>query len=99
LTLQKYHYPSAASISNPPRNPLAQVKAKRLTKRQAIEDFFSTRLGQKFSSLNLHAQFGSSFRSRVSDINRDLLSTIRILNSVAVQPDGSEASVYWAEVR
>jgi hypothetical protein len=78
---------------------VAQVKAKRITKRQAIESFFSSHLGQKVSSLDLHAQLGSSFRSRVSDINRDLLSNLTILNSVTAQPDGSEASVYWAEVR
>jgi len=42
--------------------------------------------------------FGPSFRARVSEINRDPTSPIRILNET-VSTNRQEASVYWGEVR
>jgi hypothetical protein len=96
MTQQNYHGPIESST---PLNQVARVLLKRTTKRQAIEDFFRAHPGQKFSSATLHAQFGSSFRSRVSDINRDPSASVTISNAVAVQESGTEASVYWSEVR
>jgi hypothetical protein len=46
----------------------------------------------------LHGWFGTSFRTRVSEINRDPTSPIRILNHTE-STDEREASVYWAEIR
>jgi hypothetical protein len=76
-----------------------RVIARRRTKRAAIFDDFSTHVGQQFSSSACHAKYGSAFRSRVSEINRDLETTLTIRNAVSIQEDGTEESVYWSEVR
>jgi hypothetical protein len=70
----------------------------RQSKRQRILHFFAQNLGKRHGSRNLHAIFGSSFRSRVSDINLNSASPIRIFNETVSRDDG-ETSVYWAEAR
>jgi hypothetical protein len=61
-------------------------------------NLFAQNLGKRHGSRNLHGMFGSSFRSRVSDINLDPASPIRIFNETVSRDDG-ETSVYWAEAR
>lgn len=74
------------------------VLAHRLTKRQQIESFFAENPGRRFSSADLHARFGSAFRTRVSEINRSPESVIIIRNEVTFA-DGAEQSAYWGERR
>lgn len=74
------------------------ILAHRLTKRQQIELFFSENPGRRFSSPDLHARFGSAFRTRVSEINRSPESVVIIRNEVTFG-DGAEQSMYWAERR
>lgn len=70
----------------------------RESKRDRILAMFERNLGQEFSTAFLHSEFGTSFRTRVSEINRgDFL--IRIRNKVHVENGGREASVYWSERR
>ena len=76
----------------------AAVIAHRHTKWQQIEQFFRENPGRRFSSADLHARFGSAFRTRVSEINRSSESAIVIHNRV-VFGDDAEQSVYWAERR
>jgi hypothetical protein len=71
------------------------VGAKAITKRQRIISLFEDNLGRPFNSSNLHATFGSSFRSRVSEINRDPFVLITIKNRTLI----TNESFYWAEVR
>lgn len=71
------------------------VGSKPTTKRQRIMNLFFDNIGRKFDSSNLHATFGSSFRSRVSEINRDPYSTITIKNLTTITSD----SIYWSEWR
>lgn len=63
----------------------------RTTKRQAIMAFFSEQPGKKFRTDFLHHQFGTSFRTRVSELNRDADCPITILNHTE-----GDASNYWA---
>ena len=70
----------------------------RTTKRQAIFQLFVENIGRKFSSHELHAEFGSAFRSRVSDINRLASSPIRIVNHTASR-DRGEISFYWSVLK
>ncbi len=83
---------------NTPSTAAFAVHANRETKRDLICTFFEQRLGVKFSSAALHGRFGSSFRTRVSELNRDPDCTINIRNKVDFI-EGSEQSVYWAEPR
>jgi len=71
---------------------VSQQTAVRLTKKARILELFKEHIGQEFSSNNLHATFGSAFRTRVSEINLDPSSPVRILNRS--MPSGD--SVYWA---
>jgi len=68
----------------------------RMSKRERIERMFTNSIGQRFGSDFLHAQYGSSFRSRVSEINRDPASSIRIKNKTTLE-HGVECSEYWSE--
>ncbi len=85
------------------RPPLATAFQARQSRRAAIEAFFLEHLGARFSTNTLHGQFGTSFRARVSEINRSPASSIRILNKTSVAKDDlgqpCERSVYWAELR
>jgi len=75
----------------------------RQSRRVLIETFFRERLGQRFTSAELHQNFGSALRTRISEINRDGLCSIRILNETIVRSDAQgqpcERSVYWSERR
>jgi hypothetical protein len=72
--------------------------AVRQSKRERIANLFAQNLGKRYESPTLHGMFGSSFRTRVSEINRDPSSPIRILKETVSLDDG-ETSVYWAELR
>jgi hypothetical protein len=74
------------------------VSAHRRGKREQILQWFSANLGERVSSPLLHARYGSSFRTRVSELNRDVTSPIVIRNNVTFL-DGEERSVYWSEPR
>jgi hypothetical protein len=75
----------------------------RRSRRTQIEAFFREHIGERFGTNVLHQRFGTSFRARVSEVNRDTAAQIRILNktSVAKAESGQscEPSVYWAEFR
>ena len=68
----------------------------RQTKREKIIAFFDGRWGERLGSMMLHDVFGTSFRSRVSELNRDPSCPIVIKNKTELR-DGREVSVYWAE--
>jgi hypothetical protein len=72
-----------------------KVQQRRDSKRAQIEAFFGDNIGLKFSSNYCHTRWGSAFRSRVSDINRDQFSSILIVN----ETDENDGSVYWAVTR
>lgn len=76
----------------------AQI-TKRKTRRGDILDYFAARIGQRIASAVLHQKFCTSFRTRVSEINRDDTTPLRIANRTAREKDGSEFSVYWAMPR
>jgi len=76
----------------------AAEPAVRKSKRERIANLFAQDLGKRHGSRKLHAMFGTSFRTRVSEINRDPDSPIEILNETVSSDDG-ETSVYWAEAR
>lgn len=65
-----------------------------VTKRQRILNLFTDNIGYKFSSTKLHATFGSSFRTRVSELNRDPDVFITIKNHTTLD----SKSTYWAEL-
>lgn len=98
---------STASLeSQRPRSPSAPAADRtqaRHSRRAAIREFFLAHLGERFASAELHARFGSAFRTRVSEINRDLSSDIHVFNetSAAVDDQGHpcERSNYWSELR
>ena len=75
------------------------LRLRRATKRDEIERFFVANLGTRLSTYELHARFGSAFRSRVSEINRSHHSPITIHNEVHPQKNGAEHSVYWSTRR
>jgi hypothetical protein len=83
--------------------PLATAFRARRSRRDAIEAFFLEHLGQRFDSMELHQRFGTSFRARKSEIDRDPQSRIRIFNETTAGQDEHgepcERSVYWAELR
>lgn len=79
-----------------PRARRVGVHARRLSKREEIEQLFTTNLKVRFASAELHMRFGTAFRTRVSEINRST-APIVIHNEVTHSDDGSERSVYWAE--
>jgi hypothetical protein len=83
--------------------PLATAFRARRSRRDAIEAFFLEHLGQRFDSMELHQRFGTSFRARKSEIDRDPQSRIRIFNETTTGQDEHgepcERSVYWAELR
>ena len=68
----------------------------RESRRNRIVRFFSGHVGESFRSDYLHTEFGSAFRSRVSELNRDPSSAITVHNCVERLPDGAETSCYWA---
>lgn len=66
----------------------------RKSMRQLIHTFFFCSVGRVYTSRILHDMFGSAFRTRVSEINRNRSSRIRIINSME-----TGNSRYWAERR
>jgi|SRR5581483_469836 len=77
---------------------IAQIHAGRMSKRDQILQFFLAHVGVEYGSFELHARWGTAFRSRTSEINRDADAPITIRNRVAVH-GGREESIYWAEPR
>ena len=72
-----------------------RIQAHRETKRALIEKYFTDHIGEVLSSRTCHIKWGSSFRTRVSEINRNVWGEIRILNEV-IFAEGQEQSAYWA---
>lgn len=73
-----------------------KIQQHRDTKRGQIEKYFAEHLGERISSRAIHMKYGSSVRTRISEINRDSASPIRIKNEVA-WTEGMEQSTYWSE--
>jgi hypothetical protein len=80
------------------RDRLLSEPTIRQSKRQRILTLLAQNLGKRYESRNLHGIFGTSFRTRVSEINRDPASPIRIANET-MSTDEGETSVYWSEPR
>lgn len=76
-------------------NLFDRVQAHRETKRGQIERYFADHLGELISSRALHMKYGSSVRTRISEINRDQDSSIRIENEVRFT-ENVEQSTYWS---
>lgn len=72
-----------------------KIQAHRETKRRVIEKYFMEHLLEPLSSRALHIRYGSSVRTRISEINRDEHSEIRIRNEV-IFTEGFEQSSYWS---
>jgi hypothetical protein len=70
-----------------------RIQQRRDSKRAQIEAFFGDNIGLKFSSDYCHTRWGSAFSTRVSEINRDQFSELRIVNAT----DENDHSVYVAE--
>lgn len=72
----------------------------RQNKKAKIQEFFESRLGQKISSQILHEKFGSSVRTRISELNREASCPIRIVNEYAYDEFlKAEISKYWSEAK
>ena len=67
---------------------------RRTSKAGAIVIFFVANLRVKFRTDELHERFGTSFRTRVSELNRNPACPITIHNRTI-----DDASWYWAEPR
>lgn len=87
------------SILLPEQLSLSPAFTKRQTKRRLIEEHFLGNIGTRLSSAELHMTFGTSLRTRISEINRDSGAAITIHNDITVRSGGSEKSTYWAEPR
>jgi len=85
------------------RAPFATAFRVRQSRRATIKAYFLEHIGERFSTSMLHERFGPAFRTRVSEINRDPASPIRILNATSAGKDAQEQpcerSEYWAELR
>lgn len=85
------------------QSDLVHARVVRQSRRALIETFFREHLGERFKTSLLHERFGPAFRTRVSELNRDLVCPIRILNDTRAERDETgqpcERSVYWAELR
>lgn len=72
----------------------------RAKKKTQIEAYFENHLGERLASRDLHYKFGSSVRTRISEINRDPAAEIRIINNHYFDAaEGAEISYYKAERR
>jgi hypothetical protein len=95
----------APEVMIPPAPPakkqsLAPAIRKRQRKKVAVEQFFTANLGISFSTYELHAKFGTAFRTRASEINRDPSSMITIKNKRWFdEASQAELSSYCAELR
>ena len=75
-----------------------RVQQHRDGKRAQIERYFAEHLGELVSSRAAHMKWGSAFRTRVSEINRQKDGEIFINNQVK-WAEGLEQSVYWGSLR
>lgn len=72
----------------------------RQNKKAKIQEFFESRMGQKISSQILHEKFGSSVRTRISELNREASCPIRIVNEYVYDDFlKAEISNYRAELK
>lgn len=71
----------------------------RKSRRDQVLAFFSAHIGESFPTADLHVVFGSAFRTRTSELNRDPDCPIRVHNHTERSPDGQETSFYWAAWR
>jgi hypothetical protein len=79
---------------------IASALGHRKNKKQVIEEFFTAHFGVKFSTHELHEKFGTAFRTRASDINRDETSLITIRNEHSWNELAqAEISNYWSELK
>jgi hypothetical protein len=76
-----------------------QVIADRRSKRDLLYDFFRARLHQPVNSFDLHVQFGTAVRARISEINSDPASDIVIRNHTYCCTPNAEVSLYTAYPR
>jgi hypothetical protein len=74
----------------------ARIQQRRDSSRARVEAFFGDNIGIKFSTKFLHHRFGSAFRTRKSEINRDPFSSIHIKKECDVTKQGDERFRYWA---
>lgn len=65
-------------------------------KAQQIENYFVDNPYVEFTTTDLHMRFGPSFRSRVSEINRNPKRKVTIKNRTTNRRV-YQSSVYWAE--
>jgi hypothetical protein len=80
-------------------NPVIGVLKHRENKRLQIAAFFSENLGRRFSSRILHNTFGSSLRTRISEINlNEYEVTDLVIKNVTTFEGSREVSIYWAEI-
>jgi hypothetical protein len=85
------------TFNRPARVKRITVHQRRATKRELVEQFFATNVGVRFASVEMHVRFGTAFRTRVSEINRNAGAAIVIRNLVQYDDAGHEISRYWAE--
>ena len=70
----------------------------RATKRQQIEAWFAEHPGLRLSTWDCHARWGTAFRTRASEINRDSKATVTIHNHTG-RIGNVEESYYWGTKR
>ncbi len=69
----------------------------RRSKRDLLREFFLANLGRPLTSAELHIRFGSSLRTRISEINAEERGPLRIRNHTSVTA-GGEVSTYTASL-
>lgn len=73
------------------------IRQYRESKREKIKKFFELHLGEPWPSSILHGEFGPSFRTRVSELNRDDSWELKIKNVCGWDKmHGTETSIYWS---
>jgi len=70
----------------------------RASKRSKLIEFFRAQLGRPIPSIELHMQFGTAVRARISEINRGSEGELVIENHICLTPNG-EISSYTASLR
>ena len=70
----------------------------RSSKRAAIAEWFADHPGLRVSTGECHAKWGTAFRTRVSEINRDPTATVTICNHTS-RCGNIEESCYWGHLR
>lgn len=73
------------------------IRQYRESKREKIKKFFELHLGEPWPSAILHGEFGPSFRTRVSELNRDESWELKIRNVCGFDKHrGTETSIYYS---